>query len=185
MKNSVKHSKRISLFGSLRVMVMASLLAAISIVCGKYLAIPGGNIMRFSFENLPVLLGGLAFGPFVGACIGAVADLCGSIMVGYDINPIITLGAASIGLVSGLIFRVGRSLSCTHRLVLSVTVAHLCGSVLIKTVGLHAFFALPLGELMLWRLVNYVIVGALEYFILYTLLKNRTVRTQLGIRDFV
>ena len=182
MKHTPSHAKsRSTPFGSLRVMILAALLAAISIVCGKYLAIPGGNVMRFSFENLPVLLGGIAFGPLVGAAIGALADLCGSVMVGYEINPIITLGAASIGLISGSLFRITRRLSLSARLLVCVIASHLVGSVVIKTLGLSAFFALPLWELMLLRLVNYLIVGALEYFVLRILLRNHAIRTQLGL----
>ena len=37
-----------------RAMAICAMLAAMSIVCGKYLAIPLGNVMRFSFENLDI-----------------------------------------------------------------------------------------------------------------------------------
>ena len=179
----MRQSQKLALFGSLKVLVLSSILAAISIVCGKYLAIPGGNVLRFSFENLPVLLAGISFGPFVGAVVGAVADLCGSVMVGYTINPVITLGAAAVGLCGGAVFRLGCSLSLTPRLVLAVSIAHAVGSVVIKTLGLSAFFALPLWELMLWRLLNYVIIGALELMLLRLLLQNAAIRRQLNIQN--
>lgn len=86
----------------LAVLVAAALLAALSIVCGKYLAIRAGDTLRFSFENLPILLGGFAFGPAIGVIIAVAADLIGCLMVGYAINPVITVGAALIGLIGGL-----------------------------------------------------------------------------------
>ena len=84
----------------LRVTVFSALLAAISIVCGKYLAFNMGDFLRFSFENLPIIFAGMAFGPLIGALVGVVADLVGCLLVGYAINPIITVGAAAIGLIS-------------------------------------------------------------------------------------
>jgi hypothetical protein len=49
------------------------------------------------------------------------------------------------------------------------------GSVLIKTYGLAAFYSMPLWELMLWRLLNYAIVGVLEAVLIVILLSNRAV----------
>ena len=50
---------------------------------------------------------------------------------------------------------------------------HLVGSVVVKTVGLSAFYSMDLFVLMLWRLLNYAIIGTLEGFILYLLFKNK------------
>ncbi len=164
---------------SLRVMIAAALLTALSIVCGKYLAIRGGDILRFSFENLPILLAGIAFGPAVGALTGAVADLVGCLLVGYAINPIITLGATLIGLLGGALFRLFGKLPLSARTLFTVLIAHLICSVGIKTLGLAVFYSIPLWELFLWRAVNYLIVGGAEAALLYALLKNKGVRSQL------
>ena len=98
-----KHSrKKIIVFKSLTILVASAFLAALSIVFGKYLAIPIGTVMRFSFENTPIILAGIIFGAPVGAMVGAVADLVGCVLVGYEINIAVTLGAVLIGFVSGL-----------------------------------------------------------------------------------
>ena len=86
---------------NLKLTVILALLCALSIVMGKYLAIRGGDVMRFSLENMPIIFAGIAFGPIAGAVVGAVADLVGCVMVGYTINPLVTIGAAAIGAVSG------------------------------------------------------------------------------------
>lgn len=167
---------------ALRLTVFGALLSAVSIVCGKYLAFNMGEFLRFSFENLPIIFAGMAFGPIVGATVGAVADLVGCLLVGYAINPIITVAAAVIGLISG--FSVFMPLSrgrFAYILKISVTVmtAHLIGSVIIKSFGLSVFYDMSLPVLMLWRLLNYVIVGTLEGFILYHLMKNKTVELEI------
>ena len=175
-QNSNENGKSKLLTGHLRVLAVAAFLAALSIVCGKYLAIPIGTVMRFSFENLPILLAGMMLGPIVGMLTGVVADLVGCVMVGYAINPVVTIGAACIGLASGVCFRLLAKLPYFARILISAIVAHLIGSVLIKTWGLAVFYDMPFYALLLWRLLNYVIVGIAEVLLLYYLLKNRAVR---------
>ena len=167
---------------ALRLTVFGALLSAVSIVCGKYLAFNMGEFLRFSFENLPIIFAGMAFGPIVGATVGAVADLIGCLLVGYAINPIITVAAAVIGLISGLsVFLPAPQGRFAYTLKLSLTVftAHLIGSVIIKSVGLSVFYDMPLPVLMLWRLLNYAIVGVLEGFILYHIMKNKTIELEI------
>jgi len=178
----MRTKQKVALFGSLRTLVVSSIFVALSIILGKYLAIPVGNIMRFSFESLPVLLAGFSFGPLVGMAVGIVADLLGSLLRGYDINLTVTLGAAVIGLGGGLCYRLFRSLPDLARIILSVVIPHLIGSVLIKTVGLSLHYTTPLPALMLWRLLNYIIVAAMDATALYLLLKSKTVRHHLSIQ---
>lgn len=172
--SKMSHSPR-----PLRVTVACSLLVALSIVCGKFLQFPVGEALRFSFENLPILLSGIAFGPLAGALVGIVADLIGCLLVGYAINPLVTLGAAAIGLIGGGVYRLAGKLPHGWRVTLAVVAAHLVGSVVIKTFGLAQFYTLPFTELMLWRLLNYAIVGAAESLLLVALLKNKTLRAML------
>lgn len=169
---------------SLKILAAMSLMVAISIVCGKYLAIPGGEVLRFSFENLPIMMAGMLFGPLAGAAVGVVADLVGCVLVGYTVNPLVTLGATMIGLVSGGVWQLLRhrkTVSYTACVILSVAAAHLVGSVIIKTFGLAAYYAFPLWELMLWRLLNYVLVGAVEGTLLFILIKNKLLMKQFSV----
>ena len=163
----------------LRQLVAAAFLVALSIVCGKYLAVPVGTVMRFSFENLPILLAGMLFGPAMGVLTAVAADLLGCVLVGYAINPIVTVGAACIGLVGGLVFRLLPRMTLIARLVFSVLSAHIIGSVLIKTWGLAVFYDMPFYALLLWRLLNYVIVGTVEGLLIYCILKSNAVKRNL------
>lgn len=172
----------------LRITVYAALLSALSIVFGKYLAFNVGEYLRFSFENLPIIFAGLAFGPIIGALVGTVADLLGCLLVGYAINPMITVGAAVIGLLSGFVGLLIYAPERRYRIlkiVLAVSLSHLVGSVILKSIGLAVFYDMPLYMLMLWRLLNYAIVGALEGFFLYHIYNNKGVRSllSLGKRD--
>lgn len=176
---------RSALFGSLRIMTVAALLAAMSFILGKFLQIPNpfSEIIRLSFENLPILFAGICFGPIVGAATGAVADLVGCLLYGYTINPLVTLGAATVGLVSGLVanyvIRRPLWLSCA----VSTALAHLTGSVVIKSLGLAAWYLskynMGLLELMLWRLLTYSVIGVLEGTVIVLLLKVKAISSHI------
>lgn len=160
----------------LQVSVTLAMLAAISIICGKYLAFGVGNVLRFSFENLPILMASAVFGPICGMAVGAVADLVGCLMVGYTINPIVTLGAVAIGCICGILWRICKKLPDIARCVISVSAAHLVGSVLIKTFGLAKFYDMPFLVLMGWRTINYLIIAAVECALLYIVMRHRQVQ---------
>ncbi len=162
---------------NIRVLTAVAMLAAMSIILGKYLAFPIGNILRFSFENLPVILAGIAFGPIVGAITGVVADLVGCVLVGYAINPLVTLGAAVIGLTAGAAYKFTNGIAHLPRMLVCVFLSHLLGSVIIKTVGLAVFYSMPIYMLMLWRALNYLIVGAAEWMLIYFIVKNKSVQS--------
>lgn len=173
MKNEASKKR---LGNNLRLLAVSAFLAALSIVCGKYLALPVGNVLRFSFENLPILLAGMMFGPITGALVGIVADVLGCVMVAYTINPLVTLGAACIGLLGGVLFRLTKKLPLLWQTCITVILTHLVASVIVKTFGLAAYYDMPFHILLLWRLLNYAVVGVVEWLLLYTILKNQALR---------
>ena len=173
----MKRTKRI---GSVSVLVTLSALSAIGIILGKFLAFNITDFMRFSLENITIIFSGILFGPLLGAAVGAAQDLVGCIAVGYTINPIITLGSASIGAISGGIWMLSKKRGLGVRVALSVGIAHAVGSVLIKSVGLAVFYSLPFGITALWRILNYVIVGTLECVLLIILLKSKQLLSQIN-----
>ena len=188
MQNEEKKKKNgspFSFFGSLRGLCFAAILAAMSIILGKFLQIPNPfqEFIRLSFENLPIILGAIALGPVAGAMIGVVADLIGCVAYGYTVNPIITLGAAAIGAIAGIVSNYIVKKPLSLKVILSAVPAHLIGSVLIKSFGLASWYLakyeLGMMEFILWRLLNYALVATAECVILYILLKNRAFSRQM------
>ena len=181
----VKKQTRFPVFGSLSGLCFAAILAAMSIILGKFLQIPNPfqDFIRISFENLPILLAGISLGPIAGALVGTVADLIGCVLYGYSINPIITVGAASVGLVSGVISNYILKKPLILKVTVSAVSAHAVGSVLIKSAGLAAWYLSKYNigyiEFVLWRLLNYTLVATAECVILYLLLKNKAFQNQI------
>ena len=173
MQNNSKTERRI------KRLVFSALLSAMSIVLGKYLAFNVGTLLRFSLENLPIMFAGAAFGPITGLVVGVVSDLVGCLMVGYEINPIVTVGAGVIGLVSGTYRYIGGEENAFFRLAVVVFFSHFIGSVLIKTLGLHMYYDTPYILLLLWRALNYLVVATAEWLILYRLIENKSIKAQI------
>lgn len=159
---------------STKTLVTCSLLAALSIIFGKFLAIPVSDTLRFSFENTPLFLAGFTFGPIIGGTVALVADIVGSLLRGYAINPLITLGAVSIGVLGGLFFKALKNAPTFFRVLLPIIIAHIIGSLLIKTFGLSFMSGTPFTELFLMRTVNYLIIIPVDTLVIYFLYKNRS-----------
>ena len=163
---------------SLRMTAALAMLAAISIILGKYLAIPVGDTLRFSFENLPIIFAGIAFGAIPAILVAITADVVGCVLVGFAINPVVTLGAAAIGALSGVIPMLIKKHTKIKRLplvIITVITSHIIGSVIIKTLGLAAFYNMPVTILMLWRMLNYTAVGSLEILLIFILFSREEV----------
>lgn len=166
----MKKTRRTS---SIRLTATLAVFSAIGIVLGKLLAFNITEFMRFSLENLTIILAGILFGPICGAAVGIVQDLVGCLLVGYAINPIITLGCAATGCVAGIITRSAKERTSVPSVLLSVFGAHLIGSVIIKSAGLALFYSLPFGVTIAWRTLNYIVVGTAESVILISLSKSK------------
>lgn len=166
----------------LRQLIAMALLAAMSIVLGKFLQIPIGNSIRISFENLPILFAAYVFGPLGGGAVALVEDVIGGLIVFGEVNPIITAGAVAVGLVSGLLFRAvkgrdGEGIGYV-RCAVSVLLAHALGSMLIKSFGLWLFYRTAVPVLLL-RVPVYIVTGAAESAVLCLLMANSAVRAAL------
>ena len=163
---------------SVLTLVLMGLLAAMSIVLGKLLAINIGNSIRISFENLPILMAGIFLGGPAGFVTGVLADVIGCLIVGYSINPIITLAAGSIGLIAGLLFRAQPKQKLPVRVYDSVMAAHVVGSMLLKSAGLMLFYHTPLAGVAP-RVPLYICIGIAESTIILLLLKNKAFAAQV------
>lgn len=178
-KNKVNSSFRV--FSSPYTLVFSALLVAMS-VSGKIFAFNIGEALRISYENLPVVLSGIVFGPLAGLLVGVMSDLCGCLAVGYAVNPIITLGCGALGFVGGIIPMFSSSRFGKMTLILSDVSAHVIGSLAIKTLGISVYYGAEKGFFILLfsRFLNYVPIMILEILILLCLFSNKYIKKELG-----
>ena len=157
--------------GGIRRLTVCALLVALSILFTHVFTVSTG-FLRFNLGCLPVLLAAILFGPGAGFAVGAVADMIGGVLAGYAINPLITLGAASIGLAAGLVWKYLPARNLTLRLSCGALAGHLVGSVAINSLALHLFYNYPWSVLAA-RIPNTLAVTVAEVLLLRVLLANR------------
>ena len=156
----------------------AAMLTAMSIIIGifcKNFLNFGGGLFRITFENLPIILSGILFGPVVGGIVGCATDLISYLLSSqiYPPNLIVTLGAASIGIISGIVSRFIVKKQGYPRIIFSCIISHLIGSVIIKSVGLFVFY----GWAIMWRIPLYTVIATVEAFLLCMLYKNNNFKS--------
>ena len=165
---------------SIRTLTMLALLTAMSIVFARVLTVSTG-FLRFNLGALPTHLAAVWFGPLGGFAVGAVADLIGGTLSGYSVNPLITLGAGSVGLVSGLLFQKLSHLRLGLRLQCSILAGHLVGSVVINSLALHIFYNYP-WSLLAARVPNALILSAVNTVLVRILLENKALASMVKSR---
>ena len=161
----------------LNVITLAAMLTAMSVVIGifcKNFLNFGGGLFRITFENLPIILSGIVFGPIIGAVVGVASDMVSYFLSAqvYPPNLVVTLGAAVVGAVSGIVSHVIIKKRGYGQIIASGVSAHLIGSVIIKSIGLYQFY----GAAILWRIPLYVFIISMEVLLLCLLYKNLSFR---------
>ena len=176
-----KTNRVFGIFGNVYAMVIAAMMVAIS-VTGKVYAINIGLELRISYENLPVILSGIIMGPVVGFAVGVCADLCGCLAMGYAVNPIITLGMASLGVTSGMVSMLFRNRFSPVALVVADVSSHIIGSIIIKTIGLAVYYGAENGFFVLMgqRALTCIPVVIFEIIIFEALLTNKYTQREIN-----
>ena len=165
MKNNVKALTTAAMLTAMSVII--------GIICKNFLNF-GGGLFRVTFENLPIILTGILYGPIIGGAVGAATDLISYFLSSqiYPPNLIVTFGAMSIGLISGLVSRFVIKKRGYAQIIVSASLAHLVGSIIIKSIGLFTFYSWAI----LWRIPLYFIVAPIEIMLLCLLYRNKSFR---------
>ncbi|MBE6573024.1 MAG: folate family ECF transporter S component [Ruminococcaceae bacterium] len=170
--------RKIKLFGNMKVLCTAAILTALAVVIAYLCKFMTFGSIRITFENLPIILSGYLFGPWVGLIVGLASDLLNTAVSQYGIggiNPIITLGAATVGFMAGLPYSKKNGL----RLGIGVVLAHILGNMIIKSIGLKVFYSYPLVAL-LPRVPLYAVIGIIEFFLLYFITRSSALTRAMG-----
>lgn len=156
-----------------RRITFSALLIAMSVIIGifcKNFMNFGGGLFRVTFENLPIILSGILFGPIMGGIVGVATDMVSYLLSAqiYPPNLIVTLGAMMIGVVSGVVSKYFVKHMGYGKFILCGALSHLIGSVIIKSIGLYVFY----GIAVLWRIPLYTVITAIEVTIMCLLYRN-------------
>ncbi len=162
----------------MRVLTTAAMLSALSIIIGilcKNFLNFGNGLFRITFENFPIVLTGIMFGPAVGAAAGIVSDMVSYFLStqSFAISPIVTLGAGLTGAFSGIVSHYIIKGKGNLRIILSVAISHLIGSVIVKTFGIYTYYKLSYELMVLYRLATYTVIATVESVLLCIITKHK------------
>ena len=177
----MKKENKIRLFGNVKTLCAAAILCAlttiIAFICKSFTLAP---FARITFENLPIIFSGYVFGPLVGFAVGVCADLISGLVVyGGGWLPGVTLGAGCVGLFAGLISKLLPIKNGYLKLGSSVLIPHIIGNMLVKSVTFMVAYGTPIAQLWL-RVPLYVLIAAIEYFLLLVITNNSTVKRMIS-----
>ena len=167
---------------SIKILTTAAMLTAISIVIASLCkVIPFLNFgigLRVTLENMPIIMAGILFGPIVGGCVGLATDIISCITAGMAPIPLVTVGAVCVGVVSGVVSKYLVKKKGIPQISVSVVVAHITGSMIIKTLGLwhHYYNWGGAGITLLFRIPIYIGIIAVEFAVISLLLKNSAIQ---------
>ena len=167
---------------SIRILTGAAMLTAMSIVIGtfcKNFMNFGNGLFRITFENLPIIISGMLFGPVAGGAVGLATDLISYLMSSqtYPPNIIVMVGATLVGVTSGVFSKYVIKKNGYARIIISSLAAHLVGSLVVKTVGLFSYY----GWAVLVRIPLYLLaIAPAEIFIICLMYKNSAIRKLFG-----
>jgi ECF transporter S component (folate family) len=163
--------------GAARLTVFAMLTAisvVVGILCKNLFTV--GVYYRFTLENIGVIFAGIFFGPGAGALVGVAVDVISCLLSANPaVNPVITLGALTVGVSAGVVSRYIVRERGLRQYILSAATAHLLGQVIIKSVGKIIYFGMPWIGIFI-GLACSVLACAVEVIVIRTLMKNTEIR---------
>ena len=159
-------------------------LIALSIILTRIaslrLAIGGVEGIRIGLGRLPIILGGIIFGPLAGGLIGAFSDL-----LGYFINPIgaymphFTLTSALTGIIpAAILILMRKDEPNIFDLGIAITTGQVITSIILIPYFLNILFGLPWKVLMLPRIISEPIQVFIYTYIINIILKRNILTTR-------
>lgn len=166
-----------------RLLTVTAMLTAISVVigifCKTYLNF-GDGLFRITFENLPIIMAGILYGPIIGGVVGLSTDLISYMLSTqvYPINLLVTIGATLVGVVAGIVAKYIIKKNGNLQIIVAGALSHVICSMIIKSIGLYEFYNI----MVLLRIPTYLVIGSLEIFLLCKLLNRKSFAKIVGYR---
>lgn len=169
-----------------RDLVQAAFLVAISIAMTRFLyffipLLGGIPAIRVSFGEVPLMIGGLLFGPLIGGIGGLVADIIG-VMINPQgaFHPGFMLSSVLWGVIPGVLGIYFKSKGkkrnpfTTQRVVLTVAISIVIISLGLNTLWLSSLYGKGFIVLLPGRIIAAFVNIPLQSLIIRTLLKHLT-----------
>ena len=156
-----------------RALCAMALLAAIQVVLARFILPMPNPTMRFSIEAVPIVIGGLLFGPAAGALVGLVGDAVGTLFSGYGYNPVFAVPPVLLGVCAGLLRPLLYEKLSFFRVLLTFLPAMALGSVLWQSWWLAFFYGTrTFAGFLSLRAAQFAVTSLIDAAILYGLFRS-------------
>ena len=170
---------------SIKKMVYSSLLITLAIILTRILslrfAIGGVEGIRIGFGSLPIIFGGIMFGPAAGGIIGAVSDI-----LGYFINPLgaymphFTFTTFLTGFIPGvLIHYVFKKRMIYLYIFISIAVGQIISSVILVPIFLDMLFGIPYKATVIPKILGEAVNITLYTYFIRILVKRELIDLEI------
>jgi len=172
-----------------RNLAMMAALTAMQIILARFLSIQATDMLRISFESIPIILAGLWLGPVSGALVALISDFLGMMLFGNGAYfPPIVLGPLMVAVLCGLSSRYfikGNPADDRNiwKLVVTVVVASIINNFIIGPITTTFYSIIMMGntnafDVLLWsnllgRFATKPIIIVIDTLLVFAI--NRTV----------
>lgn len=166
-----------------RIIPTLAMLVAVSIIFTRFLGamipVGGANALRLSFGEIPIIIGGLLFGPLAGFMTGVAADLLGYLINSYGMPyfPGLTLSAGLVGMLPALVLQRTKGKISFWSLFAAITLTEIPISILLNTYWLTFITGAPFFALFPWRAIARLILIPIYCIIIHTVVNNSFIIT--------
>ncbi|QNO14529.1 folate family ECF transporter S component [Alkalicella caledoniensis] len=159
---------------------ISAMLMAVSIVLTRVASIivPLGGLpgLRLGFGPIPIMIGSIMLGPFLGAMVGAGADLLGSMLASQGaFSPFIFISQTLYGVIPFYVLYLFKNKNSYSYLSAVVLTQLICG--IITSYGLAVMFGRTFGEYYILRIPGQIILMA-AYSIIIGLMHSHIYRVK-------
>ena len=171
-----------------RTITYCAMLAALSVVLARLVALMPDPSTHFSIEAIPIFLSGMFFGPLAGGLVGFTADFVGCLFSPFGYNPMFCIPPILYGVCGGLfrhfLAKGKHPVLSILRLILSFLPAVVLGSILYQSFALNLVYynGAPAQFLIFLstRSIQFAITTVINVVVIHLLLRSRVFH-RLGV----
>ncbi len=150
-----------------RQLATAGLLIALEIIFTRFFSvmIPIGGVggIRLGLGPVPIIIGGLLFGPVMGGVVGGTADILGFWMNTFGVavpNPLIFLATVLYGVIPPLILKLLNKRTSPKIIHMGIAIffTQIVSSLTLTTLGLHLIYGMPIVALLPPRIISNIVL---------------------------
>lgn len=157
----------------IRALCVTAMMTALSIIVERFF-VPTfqGQPFRIDFGNIPILMCGIACGPFWAALCGAVGDILGCYFNGYAPFPLLTVTPLLVGLIPAFAAKanINRKVYFT-----ALVFTYIAAEILWTPFGLSVMRGTAFGAEFAVNLPAACLQTVVDPIIIYCILKSRVI----------